>query len=609
MKLLSIDISNAYSFGKNVHLDFNKLDQHTQIIGRNIDEDLEEASNGSGKTSLYLCIQQVLFGKDSKDTLKADIANTLGDGSYEIHLSFLEKGDTYIISASRTSSGKGALLLKKNSKDISCHTIPGTQKLIQSIIGLDFTLFTQLTYQSTDKFLDLLSATDAERKKVLVNLFSLDRYDDQVLLFKDLVRATTLDLKVASTKLEIIKDAANVKIDDIVPENIVRSSDELNRLILEKDKLTTEIANLDKTNKEYAYHTSLSLNLDILKSKVSTAGDTPEFTKEELADVVSKLATINQSISQYNKLLSRYESSPENCRTCGQPVPTEHNVEKAKDCRDNLQTLIDRKNSLLEAEALLTRKKELVAARNLDLLEISRLSELLDLSKVKSPLLLSDKLALSTTLSDLIFKEKASIKESQDIAAKRARHNARVAVLTEQKLEAEKRLEEAEKDYSVCVYKASHMKALYDASKLLVTFKLESLLLYLQNSVNEYVDALFQGDVALTIGTAKGKLSFTIMKGGTAYSIKRLSTGERSRMNISVLLALRDTLESLSGAEIDFLVLDEILSSLDSVGRTSVYEILEKLPYKILSISHSYQDNRLPSIDIIKKNGLTEIVQ
>ena len=60
--------------------------------------------------------------------------------------------------------------------DISDHKVLDTYKKISDIIGLDFEVFSQLTYQSSTDLLEFLKATDANRKKFLINLFNLEKY-------------------------------------------------------------------------------------------------------------------------------------------------------------------------------------------------------------------------------------------------------------------------------------------------------------------------------------------------------------------------------------------------------------------------------------------------
>ena len=69
--------SNCFSYGPNNELD---LDDNTvtQIIG----------TNGMGKSSIPLIIEEVLYNKNSKGIKKADIPNRYINKGYNISLNF-----------------------------------------------------------------------------------------------------------------------------------------------------------------------------------------------------------------------------------------------------------------------------------------------------------------------------------------------------------------------------------------------------------------------------------------------------------------------------------------------------------------------------------------
>ena len=69
--------SNCFSYGPNneLQLDDNTV---TQIIG----------TNGMGKSSIPLIIEEILYNKNSKGIKKADIPNRYINNGYSIFLSF-----------------------------------------------------------------------------------------------------------------------------------------------------------------------------------------------------------------------------------------------------------------------------------------------------------------------------------------------------------------------------------------------------------------------------------------------------------------------------------------------------------------------------------------
>ena len=74
------------------------------------------------------------------------------------------------------SGAQTKVKLTRKWKDVSDHKVLDTYKMIADIVGLDFEVFSQLTYQSSTDLLEFLKATDANRKKFLINLFNLEKY-------------------------------------------------------------------------------------------------------------------------------------------------------------------------------------------------------------------------------------------------------------------------------------------------------------------------------------------------------------------------------------------------------------------------------------------------
>ena len=68
----------------------------TQLVG----------TNGVGKSSIPLILEEVLFNKNSKNVKKADIANRYINNGYDISLDFSVDADNYTISVHRRATLK-----------------------------------------------------------------------------------------------------------------------------------------------------------------------------------------------------------------------------------------------------------------------------------------------------------------------------------------------------------------------------------------------------------------------------------------------------------------------------------------------------------------------
>ena len=92
--LKNLKFNNMFSYGadNNLTIDNSKITQLT-------------APNGSGKSTIALIIQEILFGKNIKGIKKGDILNRYSsDKSWGASLSFSVDDDEYEVSISR--SGK-----------------------------------------------------------------------------------------------------------------------------------------------------------------------------------------------------------------------------------------------------------------------------------------------------------------------------------------------------------------------------------------------------------------------------------------------------------------------------------------------------------------------
>ena len=167
---------NCFSYGKENNLDLDNSTL-TQLVG----------TNGTGKSSLPLIIEEVLYNKNSKGIKKADIQNRFQNAGYSINLTFSVDDREYEIDVNR-SRGSIKVKLYEDGEDISSHTATNTYKTVQEILGLDFKTFTQLVYQNTNASLQFLTATDANRKKFLIELLNLEDYVEYYDVFRELSR-------------------------------------------------------------------------------------------------------------------------------------------------------------------------------------------------------------------------------------------------------------------------------------------------------------------------------------------------------------------------------------------------------------------------------------
>ena len=304
--LKQLQWNNCFSYGSDneLLLDDNTV---TQIIG----------TNGTGKSSIPLIIEEALYNKNSKGIKKADIPNRYVGKGYNIKLAFTKDEDTYVVSIDRKTSVK--VKLEKNGEDISSHTATNTYKTIQDTIGVDFKTFSQLVYQNTNASLQFLTATDTNRKKFLIDLLHLENYVELFDIFKEAARVVSLEINGIQAKLDTIeKWLADNKLGDtnILPMlDLPISSDEDEKQFRH---LTKEIENISEKNKKISKNNQLRRllgQIDLQEAQSCTVTE-----KKSYDSLQAQVGTHTQVAAGSQRLIEKLNKLGDVCPTCEQEV-------------------------------------------------------------------------------------------------------------------------------------------------------------------------------------------------------------------------------------------------------------------------------------------------
>jgi len=300
--------SNCFSYGADNVLDLSD-NTVTQLVG----------TNGMGKSSIPLIIEEALFNKNSKGIKKADIPNRYVNQGYHISLAFTKDEKSYDVIIDRKSSIK--LRLLEDGEDISSHTATNTYKTLQDIIGIDFKTFSQLVYQNTNSSLQFLTATDTNRKKFLIDLLHLEHYVQYFELFKEEARKRSINLSSAeSTIATIEKWLTDNKLKDTTILPLSEISIETEEDEKELATLTNEIANISEKNKKILRNNNYK---DMLaKIDIAEAQNCSIKSIESYDDLQSELGTLSGVAAGSKRLLDKMYKLGDHCPTCEQDVDT-----------------------------------------------------------------------------------------------------------------------------------------------------------------------------------------------------------------------------------------------------------------------------------------------
>ena len=587
--------SNCFSYGPNneLQLDDNTV---TQIIG----------TNGMGKSSIPLIIEEALYNKNSKGIKKADIPNRYINDGYDIELEFEKSGKEYLIRINRKNNIKVALL--EDGEDISSHTATNTYKSIQEILGIDFKTFSQLVYQNTNASLQFLTATDTNRKKFLIDLLRLEEYVQLFEVFKEASREssnkmievsseiTTIEKWLSNNKLEAtnILPLLNLEIDTDEDEKIFRS-------------LSIELKNISEKNKKILrnnqYKEMLSkINIDELQSL-------PPVEKLSYDKFQNIIGQVEGAKRASDKMLQKLEQLEDKCPTCEQDIDAEFKDQLIQAEKKTLGFLALQKKEneqiiekIKKDNAEFTRREKLQKEwedlfRNID-------------NTLPSSILDADE--LQERLDEVTEKLKTAKAKLADIASQNeeiTKRNTRIEIIEAQTDGFLKKLAAAQEVLNEQQELDSNLEILKKAFSTngLLAYKIENLVKELEELANSYLAELSDGRFTLEFIVSNDKLNVQITDNENIVDILALSSGELARVNTATLIAIRKLMSSISKSRINILFLDEVINVLDESGREKMVEVLLQEDLNTYVVSHGWTHPLLEKIEVIKEGNVSKL--
>ena len=593
--LKQLQWNNCFSYGSDNEL---LLDENTvtQIIG----------TNGTGKSSIPLIIEEALYNKNSKGIKKADIPNRYQGDGYNIKLTFTKDTDSYTVSIDRKTTVK--VKLEKNGEDISSHTATNTYKTIQEIIGVDFKTFSQLVYQSTNASLQFLTATDTNRKKFLIDLLHLEGYVELFDVFKEESRKLTVEISGAQAAVDTVqKWLSDNKLSDstILPMLDLRINTE------EEEKefrhLTKEIENILERNKKISKNNQL---IELLGQIDLQDIQNPSVTERKSYDALQEeVGNFTQIAAGSKRLLTKLNQLGDTCPTCEQSVDSEFVEDLKKEETDKI-SVSEREIGKIETE-IKSIKRDNNEFTRLQTLE-SDWKEIYRSVDRNIPTSLLDKNELESRLESVraeLLQRKEQLESTAKENEKRTKHNTRIQVIQEQTDSFLKQSEELQEVLEKQQGLASNLDVLKKAFSTngLLAYKIENLVKELEEMANTYLAELSDGRFTLEFVVSNDKLNVQVTDDGKIVDILALSSGELARVNTATLIAIRKLMSSISKSKLNILFLDEVIAVLDDTGREKLVEVLIEEDLNTYIVSHGWTHPLLDKIEVVKEENISRL--
>ena len=619
IKFHNVYINNFLSIGDaNVDLEDKG---YCLITGINNNPNDAAKSNGSGKSSIMEAICWALTGETIRGV--KDVVNMFTDGGTEVTLKFSVDNDEYIIQRYKDHKKfKTDLKIFINGQDKSGKGIRDSQKLLESylpdltssLIGSVILLgqglpqrFTNNTPAGRKEVLEKLSKSDfmiEDLKKRLSDRRS--HLNGELRKAEDSILSMETKKNTLQSQIKDCEDRLNSMESPSVYEELI---DRCKRRIEQIDSLLEDlkVKDADYRSKLLKLQEEKSLIVGEIKDRENQAE--LEYLRKRQG-VSNNLSLIEMKIDQLYKEIKKAESIKDVCPTCNQKLP---NVFKpdTTELKEQMASLTEnqcqiRNELLLLDDSNKETKKEFQNEISFKTAELEK-----QLVEVNAHLQSLGK-SIATQQNERKLEE-SSLSRSESL---KASYQATVDTLNSTIVANKNAIKEIEENSVYTYEKKSDLNLRLDAINKFITIANRDFRGYLLKNVIDFIDRKSKEYCQDIFGT--DLINFTldgnnidIRYSGKQYEV--LSGGEKQKIDIIILLSIRDMLCQFLDFRCNIICVDEIFDNLDSVSCDKVLDLLSKKLNDLESvfiISH-HTDLAIPQDSIItvikQENGVSSI--
>lgn len=624
----------------------------TWIGAENRDSDAA-TSNGSGKTSLLKSIPWCLYG-ESIDGETGDKVIRNGTKCARVEGKIADdSGKVWTVVRERRKGSPLLQLIQPDGKPFK-GAKDDTQNKIIDMIGLDFKAFknTILYGQNDTARFARPTTKDAERKDTLHRAMRTDVLKECQEWVLERMRSLKADISMAEGELSRI-DAKSGEHD------IARLQSDFDGFEAERqegiDEATAEArrakglataASAEKTPTKPAVNTApLRANVAKLEaaSKVAEAAESElEALKPQLEKLLEKRLALKNKHNEIETKLQALDGQLEalkgsKCPTCTTPLAAgttaaNHKHALAEQHKELLGSLAAVEERWTEADKRAQEKSD--EAKELQrksgqqpqiLREINRINkEISDAERAREAAKAAAEAASERT-QHYVDQAKQYLAQAKEWQARTNPHAERLSSAKSKLRELKESRKGFEAKRDAKAEELSYMEFWQRGfgNQGLPSFVLDSVMPYITERANHYLETLADGDIKMNFSTqrelksAKGEMRDEI---SISWEIEGLddsyppSGGQLKKMEIATDLALMDLVASREGGSIDLLMMDEVLDGLDPEGRQRVLQLLHELRAKrgsIFVISHDAEVAEIfeKSLIVVKEDGVSKLVR
>lgn len=653
-----ITAKNFMCFGdKPIEIEFQNYNNIVLVKGTNYDtaktpEDAKSSSNGAGKSSIPEILVYGLYGQTIKAPKKIgtkDVINQKTGKGLVVEVFW----DDYKVERRRKPD---SLRLWKGDEELTLGGMPATQELIENIIGLNYQTFVNVVIFTDDNSQSFLECNAAEKRSIIENLLSLEKYKTYHENAKALAKQHTLSLKTIQQEIShyetLIKseEATKINLGNNVKKWKTDKVNEVTTLSKQKDNAQEEIAVLKSSTDMVEYESAqneiselqnviatLESKIDPVNKKISnfektvSVGNTELKAVEEAKHVlnlekntfISEIKKVSEVIAKLNNLepgiqcshcygeikAENYDSMKKEHQKIGVDLKTKYDSVVA-DIKIKDEDIVVKTTNLNAAKKELDTTKKLLSDIN-NKVSIAR-NKVITLSKIKAPdnnlkvAGLEEKIKIIDQQISKIKNELDGATPYDNLIAENEIKLQNYEIDLKEKISNYEELKKQEKYFEF-------WKIAFGDSGIR-KFVLDEIIPALNDNLNYWLQFLIDGKLQISFdNTLEEKIvKFPNDDKPLVYHI--LSNGQRRRINLALNQAFAHIMSLNTGKSPGLVFLDEVSSNIDAVGVESIYAMICELSKDKKVFVTTHDENLLEMlggcslIALQMKNGVTTLV-
>ena len=497
-------------------------------------------SNGAGKSTILDALTFSLFGKPFRKINKPMLVNSINEKDCLTEIEFSIGRNEY----------KVVRGIKPNKFEIYCNdqlwnqesTLVEQQKNFETnVLKMNYKSFTQIVVLGSSTFVPFMRLPLAQRREIIEDILDIQVFSTMNVLLKDKVRDNNDDIKKIDYEIHLLEEKIDLQkkymleLEKKTKDEITRKENKISELLENENENHQEIARLTSEVQKYSKEMETLSNSATKLKKLNTF----------LFKIQSKLSTCQKEHSFF--------TDNHVCPTCTQDLSDEFRETKISEGKGELTNLQNGLEDLLDA---ISKEEE----RETQFTKLSKV--VLDLNTSISQVNFQ-----ITSIKNSISDVEKEIKELEGGNADKKAEFVKLEGLVKNKKDLGSIQVENRKDRDTLLVASQLLKDNGIKTRIIKTY-----LPAMNQLINQYLQRM---DFYVNFTLNENFEEIIKSRYRDVFSYDSFSEGEKSRIDIALLLTWRSIAKLKNSVDTNLLILDEIFdSSLDQQGGMDLSWIL-----------------------------------